>query len=63
MNDSFFGESICIHAVLIRSNSEEEAREALSPAELSKLASVTICQNRGAIRSIAHQIHPHNNDC
>ena len=57
MNDSFFGESICIHAVLIRSNSEEEAREALSPAEPSKPASGAIYQNRGAIQAIAHQ-HP-----
>ena len=60
MNDSFFGESICIHAVLIRSNIEEEVREALSLAELSKPASVVIYRNRGAT---PNSIHPHNNDC
>ena len=59
MNDYFFGESRCIpHAVLIRSNSEEEAREALSPTELSKPTSVAIYQNRGAIQAITHQYPP-----
>ena len=57
MNDSFFGDSRCNHDIPIRSNSEEEAREALSPAELSKPASVEIYRNRGGIQVIAHQ-HP-----
>ena len=57
MNDSFYVNSRCNHAILIRSNSEEEAIGTLSPAKLSKPASVEIYQNRGVIRVIAHQ-HP-----
>ena len=47
----------CIHAIPIRSNSDEEARGLAVWQNCSKPASIAIYQNRGAIQFINHQ-HP-----